>query len=168
MEASRRAGRFKSTGVGRLQRTGINEYSAIGAEVILRQSQPRIEVIVGKKLMPAYALWRIYKTGDSLRRHVDRDACEVSVSLPILAIPVDVPWPIHVCDFNNEECAVALLPGAGIVYQGCRVPHWREPFAGEHQYQLFLHYVIKDGERSNFAFDGRGGLGLQISNDVAD
>jgi hypothetical protein len=46
------------------------------------------------------------------------------------------------------------------VYQGCRIPHWREPFAGERQYQVFLHYVIEDGERADHAFDGRDGLRL--------
>lgn len=109
--------------------------------------------------MPAYAFWRIYETGAELRRHKDRNACEVSASLPVFAVP-DEPWPIHVRDLHGDETGVSLDPGDAIVYQGCRVPHWREPFTGERQYQVFLHYVIKGGDHADRAFDGRDGLRL--------
>ena len=163
MEASLRTGRLSFAKNRVVPDGALNEYSAIGAEVLLLRCQPAIEAITGYALAPAYARWRIYEAGAALLRHVDRDACEISASLAILSDPADVLWPIHVCDLQGNDRAITLPPGAGIVYQGCRVPHWREPFHGQRQYQVFLHYVIKDGEQAKHAFDGRDALEIAAS-----
>ena len=138
----------------------MNQYSPIAGEALLLQCRPAFEAVTARDLVPAYAFWRIYGHGAELLRHTDRNACEVSASLPVFSVPADAPWPIHVRDLHGTETGVALNPGDAIVYQGCRLPHWREPFAGERQYQVFLHYVIGDGDRSDYAFDGRDGLRL--------
>lgn len=138
----------------------MNQYSPIAGEALLLQCQPAFEAITGRDLIPAYAFWRIYERGAELRRHKDRNACEVSASLPIYSVPADDPWPIHVQDLQGTESGVALDPGDAILYQGCRIPHWREPLTGERQYQVFLHYVIAGGEHADRAFDGRDGLRL--------
>ncbi len=140
----------------------LNEYSPIAGEAVLLQCRPAIEALVGRELIPAYAYWRIYEHGAQLLRHIDRGACEVSVTLPIFSLPADSAWPIWVGGLDGVEAAVAVLPGAGVVYQGCRVPHWRETFTGECQYQLFLHYVLADGDNAALAFDGRAGLNLHF------
>lgn len=164
MDASLRAGRMKSNQNSILPQGARNEYSAIGAEALLMQCQMQIENIVGCSLIPAYALWRIYGPAASLLRHVDRSSCEISVSMPICADPEDTPWPIYIQDLQGNEVAVMLKPGEGIVYQGCRIEHWREPFQGRYQKQVFLHYVIKDGDRADCAFDGRSSLGIVLNN----
>ena len=69
-------------------------------------------------------------------------------------------WPIHVRDLLGNVASLALRPGAAILYQGSRIPHWREPLPGRCQYQVFLHYVLKDGAQSDHAFDGRKGLSI--------
>ena len=160
MDASLRAGRLQFRKNPVVPGGALNEYSAIGAEVLLLQCQPAIEAIAGCALAPAYARWRIYETGAALLRHVDRDACEISASLAILSDPGDDLWPIHVCDLQGEERAIVLPPGAAIVYQGSRVPHWRTPFHGQRHYQVFLHYVIRDGDQAKHAFDGRSALAI--------
>ncbi len=133
----------------------LNEYAPFAGEMMLNQCRPGIEAIVDRALEPAYAFWRIYRRGAELTRHVDRNACEISVSLPIHSSPTDAPWPIFVQDLQGVKTGVALHEGSGIVYQGCKIPHWREPFAGELQYQVFLHYVISGGDKLAFAFDRR-------------
>ena len=37
--------------------------------------------ITGLNLKPTYSYWRLYKTGDVLKRHKDRPSCEVSTTL---------------------------------------------------------------------------------------
>jgi hypothetical protein len=56
---------------------------------------------------------------------------------------------------------VELEPGDAAIYKGIEVPHWREPFEGDRQVQVFLHYVRKDGPYQEFKFDKRPHLGHQ-------
>ena len=53
-----------------------------------------------------------------------------------------------------------LRAGSAIVYQGHLVPHWREAFSGQKHFQVFLHYVRREGEYADHAFDKRTGLNL--------
>ena len=48
-----------------------------------------------------------------------------------------------------------------LIYSGCDLEHWREPFSGENCGQVFLHYndASKDTAEEN-KFDGRPILGL--------
>ncbi|MFM5948317.1 MAG: hypothetical protein ACKOPM_03665 [Novosphingobium sp.] len=154
MEVSQRTGRMHYAAKV-VPQGALNEYAPFAGEMLLNQIRPAVEAIVGRELAPAYAFWRIYRRGAELTRHVDRNACEISVSLPIHACPADNPWPIFVRDLQGVETGIALREGTGIVYQGCEIPHWREPFAGDLQYQVFLHYVIVDGPNAEFAFDRR-------------
>ena len=50
-------------------------------------------------------------------------------------------WPIYI---NNT--AVMLEEGDAVLYKGCEVDHWREPYTeGTKQAQVFLHYVDANG-----------------------
>ena len=69
----------------------MNQYSPIAGEALLLQCRPAFEAIIGRDLVPAYAFWRIYERGAELRRHKDRNACEVSASLPVFSVPADAP-----------------------------------------------------------------------------
>jgi len=46
-----------------------------------------------------------------------------------------------------------------IIYRGCELEHWREPFWGKNHAQVFLHYNEKGGEY-DFLYDGRPLLGM--------
>ena len=46
-------------------------------------------------------------------------------------------------------------------YEGTKMNHWREPFEGNECYQLFIHYVRKNGKYSDFEFDKRPNLGFE-------
>jgi hypothetical protein len=160
MDASRRNGKMRTAASKIVAQTAHNEYSPIGGEVLLLQCLPAIAATVGAELLPAYAFWRIYEHGSALLRHVDRGACEVSATVTIAADPPDSPWPLKFQPLVGESLELALQPGDSAIYQGCKVPHWRDPFTGQTQYQLFLHYVRKDGPNAALAFDGRSGLRL--------
>lgn len=132
-----------------------NEYAPLPAQMLLKSLMPAFSELVGRELLPSYALWRIYEHDAQLFRHRDRTACEVSVSIPIAAEP-DTPWPIGVADLHGEEHLVALPMGSALVYQGIAVPHWREAFEGQFNYQLLLHYVVADGPFAGRAYgDGQ-------------
>lgn len=142
-----------------VHRTGIvpqgalNEYSAPAAHLLLRHCLPAVEGSVGKDLLPAYAFWRIYGHGAQLKRHFDRAACEVSATITIKAEPHGPCWPIWFRDLAGNDVSVAMAAGSAVLYQGMRVQHWREPYAGQRQYQIFLHYVAADGPYADHAGD---------------
>ena len=48
-----------------------------------------------------------------------------------------------------------------LVYSGCELEHWREPFEGDNCGQVFLHYNNLDGPNAaSNLFDGRPKLGV--------
>ncbi len=134
---------------------GEDEYGPVFGELLLRLCRPAIEEIVGHELVESYAYWRIYKSGAELLKHKDRPGSEIAVTITIEADPADDIWPIKLEDAQGVEETVVLQPGSGIVYRGHEIPHWREKLTGNSQKQLMLFYVMKDGEYSDFVFDGR-------------
>jgi alkylated DNA repair dioxygenase AlkB len=130
-------------------------------ETLLEEVRPALEQAVGAKLYPTYAYGRIYKKGDVLNRHKDRSACEVSVTLT-LGSDGSTKWPICVNGMKGES-KIYLNPGDALVYRGCEIEHWREPFDGEQQVQLFLHYVEQNGPNAEWRFDKRPQLGVNRS-----
>ena len=122
-------------------------------ESLLINLQPLVEKTVGKKLYPTYSYGRIYWTGSSLIKHVDRLSCEYSISLCIDVDPE--PWSIFM---GKKE--VILNPGDLVVYQGGKITHWRDTYTGNQQIQVFLHYVDQLGPYKDFKYDTRPMLGL--------
>ena len=56
---------------------------------------------------------------------------------------------------------VDLEVGDMLVYSGCELEHWREPFEGDSCGQVFLHYNHVNGPyATNNLFDGRPKLGV--------
>jgi hypothetical protein len=120
---------------------------------LLEYLRPRIEEYSGLSLSPTYSYFRLYKHGDSLERHRDRPACEVSVSVNIGQAPSDA-WPLYV-EGSAGPYGAFLSPGDGLLYRGIDLFHWREPFQGNRLVQVFLHYVDRNGPHADQKFDGR-------------
>lgn len=119
-------------------------------ETLLEYLWPTIEQIIGEELLPTYSYSRLYSNGDILEKHVDRPACEVSVTLQ-LGRSDPYSWPIYMGDKKFE-----LNEGEAVIYSGCDVPHWRDVCNGPKNYysgQVFLHYVRKNGIHANQAGD---------------
>ena len=108
---------------------------------------PKIESAAGMKLLPTYTFFRVYKAGDILEKHRDRPSCEISISLCLRK--KGKIWPIFI-----TNTAVMLEEGDAVLYKGCEVEHWREPYTeGTKQAQVFLHYVDANGPYTEWKND---------------
>lgn len=104
------------------------------------------------QLLPTYSFWRMYSINADLKKHLDRESCEISVTVMIGSDGVE--WPIFI-----EGKKITLFPGEAVVYLGCELEHWREKFTGDWQAQTFLHYVEKDGINKEWFRDKRSLFG---------
>jgi hypothetical protein len=120
-------------------------------EALLEILCPRVETETGLKLHPTYSYYRVYGTGDVLDRHIDRPACEVSVTINLGS---DRHWPIWI-EVDSDPVEFLLEPGDGLIYRGTQLPHWRTPFDGNNAVQVFLHYVDRAGIHGEWIFDKR-------------
>ena len=128
-------------------------------ETLLDVVTPILSHQINCELYPTYSYLRIYMNGAVLEKHTDRNSCEVSATIP-LSYDSPAIWPLFL-ETSERGIRVELEPGDALIYKGIELPHWREPFAGERQVQVFLHYVRKDGEYSDFRFDKRPHLSHQ-------
>ena len=141
----------------------------------------KLEKIIGRNLYETYYYDRYYFLGQELSKHVDRDACEISVTVHI-STNLKEQWPIKIktpdtyADKEKKELLslgqtkqVILEPGDGMIYKGCERPHWRDRMPGIletslaqlnqktldqlYYHQIFFHYVLQDGERAHCAWD---------------
>lgn len=107
---------------------------------------PHLEEVCGKKLLSTYNYSRLYKPGEILEEHTDRESCEYSITLT-LGFDGE-PWPFFIKDVNGREIKIILSAGDAILYKGIERPHWREKYVeGNWQAQSFFHYV--DSKSSN-------------------
>lgn len=125
---------------------------------LLEELLPKAEFCTGLKLFPTYCYGRIYRHGDALKRHQDRAACEISISLNLGQEPAE-PWPLHLA-LGELDVPIRLHPGDGLFYRGIELPHWREPFPGQRLSQVFLHYVDQNGPYRAEKFDRRARLAM--------
>jgi len=142
-------------------------------ETLLQYMRPIMKAKTGMELVPTYSYTRLYEKGNILRRHKDRPSCEVSTTLHLGGDP----WPIFLdpsgADFVIDEFKQTIKPGAPkgirvdlkvgdmLIYSGCDLEHWREPFQGTVCSQVFLHYNHANGPfaKTNL-FDKRPMLGI--------
>jgi len=136
-----------------------NTYSCYGdfvMETLLVKVLPKMQQETGLNLIPTYSYARAYKKGDELKKHKDRPSCEISTTINLGGDP----WPIFI-----EGTKVLLEVGDMLIYEGCKLEHWREPFEGNICGQVFLHYNHVNGpfDEKN-KLDGRPMLGLSKFN----
>ena len=136
-------------------------------DTLLNLSLAKMQELTGKELVPTYSYHRLYTRGTELKRHSDRPSCEISTTL-CLGYDVsnvdantypDWDWPMFIQEKNGTEEPVHMKPGDMIIYRGCELEHWREPFWGNNHAQVFLHYNEKGGEY-DIPYDGRPLLGM--------
>ena len=111
---------------------------------------PRLEEVFQKQLFPTYSLARIYMPGATLTPHIDREACEYSITLCL--DNENTPWPIFVKE-NDHVHEVILYPGDALAYKGIEQPHWRERLKTGTTYQAFFHYVDQKGPYACYMYD---------------
>ena len=138
-----------------------NSYCNIAMETLSTTLLPDLSRKIDIELHQQYTYTRCYKYGDILDRHKDRPACEISATLNLGGDP----WPIYIDptgEYGQEGVKVTLGPGDLMIYRGCDLEHWREPFRGDKVVQVFLHYNDINGpfkDRCN-KFDRKDMLGI--------
>ena len=125
-------------------------YNLVGALEILCDKTPDVSKAIGEYVLPTYCYGRIYKKGATLKKHMDRPACEISLTLNL---DQDTSWPISVETSEYESVPVDLNPGDAMMYLGTTALHWRDEFLGERYIQYFLHYVRSRGVCQSEYFD---------------
>ena len=135
-------------------------YADTVMEHLLERVRPEVEALTGLRLHPTYSYLRLYRTGDTLEPHQDREACEISLSVNLGQDPAS-PWPLWIRGPGGPE-AVQLHPGDALLYRGIEREHWRDRYAGARMAQVFLHYVDQNGPHAEWRFDKREGLDLTI------
>ena len=153
-----------------------NTYSCYGdfvMDTLLVKVLPKMQQETGLNLIPTYSYARAYKKGDTLHRHKDRPSCEISTTINLGG----EPWPIFIDGTGADNVVnerqnlvkpnapagtkVLLEVGDMLVYSGCELEHWREPFEGTICGQVFLHYNHVNGPfAEENRFDKRPMLGL--------
>jgi len=145
-------------------------------ETLLQYMRPIMKAKTGMDLVPTYSYTRLYEKGNILKRHKDRPSCEVSTTLhlggnewPIFIDPSGANFVLY--GKGGEEKIVKpgapkgvridLKVGDMLIYAGCELEHWREPFQGNVCSQVFLHYNHANGPfaKTNL-FDKRPMLGV--------
>src|ERR1043166_3335719 len=71
-------------------------------DALLNSLCPNISSLIGAKLAPTYSYTRIYGRGDSLRKHLDRPACEISATICVEIPSGQLPSPLFL-QMNNSE-----------------------------------------------------------------
>jgi len=142
-------------------------------ETLLVKMIPIMKEKTGLDLIPTYSYARVYERNAILKRHKDRPSCEISTTLNLGGDP----WPIFIDPTGSNNVIdeyknihkpnapagvkVDLAPGDMLIYSGCELEHWREPFNGNVCGQVFLHYNHRNGRfaESNL-YDKRPLLGI--------
>ena len=137
-------------------------YADFAMETLLDECKAKMELVTGLTLVPTYSYHRIYNNGSELKKHKDRESCEVSATLCLgfdnSNVSEDYNWGMYI---NDEE--VKLNPGDLIAYRGDELDHWRDVYKGNHHSQVFLHYNDLYGKfKDTNKYDGRRHLGLPL------
>lgn len=129
-------------------------YGNLILEDLLATLTPMVEKITQLQLNPSYTFFSVYQRGEELKKHIDRDYCELTLSLCLGRDKSNVPFPLYV---KEEE--INLEPGDGIIYQGNQYEHYRKAYKGLYQTQAFFHWTDKAGEFKDIKYDKRPFLG---------
>ena len=136
-----------------------SKYADWVMETLLMFMIPIMKAKTGMELLPTYSYTRLYEKGNILHRHKDRPSCEISTTLHLGGDE----WPIFMDGtgadniVSGSETTTIVKPGAPkgtridlkvgdmLIYSGCDLEHWREPFEGNICSQVFLHYNHANG-----------------------
>lgn len=137
-----------------------SQYGDPAMETLLLLIAELVEKNTGLQIYPTYSYYRVYRPGDILIKHNDRESCEISATLCLnhSYIIDDYTWPIYM-----EGNKIEMAPGDMLIYRGTDLNHWRDKFdisdPDAWHVQAFLHYVNANGRYSDFKFDKRSSIG---------
>ena len=118
------------------------------------QSKRLLENLIGEKLHPTYYYDRFYFPGQELKKHIDRPACEISISVNISS-NLNYDWNLNF-EVDGEKYSLPTKPGDAVVYKGMQIPHWRDKLKGNsknYYHQFFMHFVRANGHYVEYTND---------------
>lgn len=132
---------------------------------ILKNLAGPLSNIIGTELLPTYTYCRIYEPGEILKRHIDRESCEISGTLTLGYDPESEIWPIFFTKDSNDLAGnhIAIDTGDMVLYRGNELIHWRPEYIGKWQVQVFFHFVDANGKHKEWIFDKRQNIGISES-----
>ena len=111
------------------------------------QLMSTLSQIAGEPLKPSYVYLASYLSGAELKKHIDREQCEFSITLCVDFSPepeMATPWPIQL-DTSNGSVTVNQMIGDALTYRGTQLPHYRDRLPeGQSSTSIFFHYVGAD------------------------
>lgn len=128
----------------------LYKYNYLPFLKFLVKKMPDVSKILQEDVLPTYAITRIHGHNSCLYKHVDRPACEISLSINLKK---DADWPFWLLKPNGEEVSVELNQGDAVMYLGTTAFHWRDAYQGQEHVQLVLHYVRAEGLKYWAVFD---------------
>jgi len=112
-----------------------------------QQTVSTVSAVAGEPVKPSYVYLASYLSGAELKKHVDREQCEFSITLCLDFSPeptLATPWPICL-DTPTGRVTVYQALGDGLAYRGTRLPHYRSKLGeGQTSTSIFFHYVAAD------------------------
>jgi predicted 2-oxoglutarate/Fe(II)-dependent dioxygenase YbiX len=130
--------------------TSSSDYNYISFLELLCEKTPEVSEILEETVLPTYTYARVYKNGSVLKKHSDRNSCEISLTLHLGG---DQDWPIFIKSPEGKDQSVVLAPGDAMMYRGTIAEHWRDEYVGNEYTQVFLHYVRSRGDCAYTYFD---------------
>jgi hypothetical protein len=133
-------------------------YGDVVFDRLLQELVTPLANVIGIRLIPTYTYARIYRPGEELKPHVDRNSCEISVTMTLGYDKSFDLWPIYFSnniEDNNTPVIANINIGDIVIYKGNMMTHWREKYSGNWQSQAFFHYVEADGPYQNKVYDNR-------------
>jgi len=121
-------------------------------QALHRRFRPLVEAAAGRPLRPSYCYATEYLPGAALHMHIDRMACEFTISLMLDYDPLPAdgrsPWPLV---FETEAAGGMELvrfhqaPGDAVLFKGRALRHGRPATLGQERcLVVMLHYVEMD------------------------
>jgi hypothetical protein len=131
-------------------------------ESLLVQYKPIVEEATGLSLLPTYSFYRVYRRGQELVPHIDRPACEISMSVcyDFDYMGKDYDWPLYM-----EDDPLVMKPGDAAIYRGMDLNHYRPIFnvpQNSYHIQAFYHYVDANGQYAEYAYDKNKNSHLKV------
>ncbi len=122
-------------------------YNEPVARFFHQQIATTLSVVASEPVTPSYVYLASYLSGAELKKHIDREQCEFSITLCLDFSPepaLATPWPIRL-DTPTGTVTVYQALGDGLAYRGTRLPHYRSPLGkGQTSTSIFFHYVAAD------------------------
>lgn len=109
-----------------------------------------ISDLLGKSVRPYYSYARLYDKGSCLKKHTDRQDCEIAVTINLGG---ENNWEFNLLSRIKEKVSIPLSLGDAVIYKGNQTEHWRDLYNGSWYSEVSLYYVNSNGRYKDIYLD---------------